>query len=257
MERMEDDFVDLVVTSPPYDNLRDYEGFEFDFESIAKELYRIIKPGGVVVWVVNDATIKGSETGTSFKQALFFMECGFFLHDTMIYEKNGPAYPAHDKSNRYSSVFEYMFILSKGKPKTHNLIKDRKNRWGGVSSFGKTSSRKKDGTIEKRKSIKVAEYGYRFNIWKYNNGKGFGGDDLSFNHPASFPEDLARDHIITWSNEGDIVYDLFGGSGTTTKMAIILKRNWIMSDVSPKYCEIAKKRHKLAHEEAAKISFNF
>lgn len=91
MKEIPDDFIDLTVTSPPYDNLRDYNNemtWNFEkFKEVAKELFRITKPGGVVVWVVGDATIKGSETGTSFRQALFFKDCGFNLHDTMIYKK--------------------------------------------------------------------------------------------------------------------------------------------------------------------------
>ena len=88
MRAMPDGVIDLVITSPPYDDLRNYKGYSFDFESIAKELFRVVKEGGVVVWVVGDATVDGSETGTSFRQALFFKEVGFNLHDTMIYMKN-------------------------------------------------------------------------------------------------------------------------------------------------------------------------
>jgi len=221
MSRMPDDFVDLVVTSPPYDELRDYKGYVFDFEPVAKELYRIIKKGGVVVWVVNDSTINGSETLTSFRQAIKFKEIGFKMHDTMIYQKKGCCMPS---PTRYLSNFEYMFVLVKGKIKTANLIKDRKNRfryrWGGGRKV-----RNKDGTFSERLNYKGAEYGARYNIWQYHNGAGYGTkDDFAFEHPAIFPEQLARDHIISWSNEGDIVYDPFLGSGTTAKMAILEKR---------------------------------
>lgn len=224
MNRMPDDFIDLTVTSPPYDNLRQYKGYSFDFEAIAKELYRVTKRGGVIVWVVGDAVNNGSESGTSFKQALFFMSCGFNLHDTMIYKKNSSTYPAHEKSNRYTQIFEYMFVFSKGKPKTVNLICDKKNKWAGQSSF--------DGKIEK-----VKEYSPRENIWEYTT---------SFNdkvdHPAVFPEELARDHICSWSNEGDLAYDCFSGSGTTLKIAHLQKRNWIGSEISKEYSELAVKR---------------
>ncbi len=225
MARMPDNFVDLTVTSPPYDNLRTYNGYSFDFEAVAKELYRVTKQGGVVVWVVGDATIKGSETGTSFRQALFFKECGFNLHDTMIYEKNSSTYPASAKSKRYSQIFEYMFIFSKGKIKTANLIRDKKNKWASHKDFS--------GKLKNP----VPDFSPRNNIWKYTT---------SFNgvkgHPAVFPESLANDHIISWSNEGDIVYDPFMGSGTTAKMAIINQRNWIGSEISKEYCEIANER---------------
>ena len=245
MARMEDNFIDLTVTSPPYDNLRDYKGYSFDFENVAKELYRVTKVGGVVVWVVGDAVIDGGESGTSFRQALYFQQIGFLIHDTMIYEKNGAAYPANDKSNRYSQVFEYMFILSKGKPKTYNLLKDRKNRWAGATNFGTPSTRKTNGKTGKSEAFVVSEFGYRNNIWKYNNGAGYSSkDEIAFEHPAIFPEELAQDHIITWSNENDIVYDCFGGSGTTAKMAHKLKRNRILSEISSEYCELANKRIK-------------
>lgn len=240
---MLDNFVDLTITSPPYDDLRDYKGYSFNFDEIAKEIYRVTKNGGVLVWVVGDATIKGSESGTSFRQALFFMECGFKLHDTMIYEKNGSAYPANDKSNRYSQIFEYMFVLSKGFPKCSNLLKDKANRWSGSGTFGKNIERLKNGEISQRGKFIVPEYSIRNNIWKINNGYGYSSEDeIAHKHPAIFPEKLAADHIFTWSNEGDVVYDCFGGSGTTAKMAHRLKRNWIISEISEEYCTIANKR---------------
>jgi site-specific DNA-methyltransferase (adenine-specific) len=242
MNRISDKFIDLTVTSPPYDNLRDYQGYSFPFEDIAKELYRITKVGGVLVWIVGDATINGSETGTSFRQALFFMQCGFNLHDTMIYSKT-PSFPAATGDKRYSQSFEYMFIFSKSEPKTANLLKDRKNKWGGSTSWGNSSSRKKDGAIKERGLINVQEFGYRFNNWEYATGKGnTTRDDIAFLHPAMFPEKLAEDHILSWSNEGDIVYDCFGGSGTTAKMSHKWKRNWVLSEISTEYTEMANKR---------------
>ena len=199
--------------------------------------------GGVLVWVVGDAVIDGGESGTSFRQALYFQQIGFIIHDTMIYEKNGAAYPANEKSNRYSQVFEYMSVFSKGKPNTANLLKDRKNRWAGATNFGTPSTRKVNGETGKSEAFVVAEYGYRNNIWKYNNGAGYSSkDEIAFEHPAIFPEQLAEDHIVTWSNEGDLVYDCFGGSGTTAKMAHKWKRNWILSEISKEYVEIAEKR---------------
>lgn len=243
MRRMPDCFIDLTVTSPPYDELRDYKGYSFEFESIASELFRVTKNGGVVVWVVGDATVNGSETGTSFRQAIYLMGMGFNLHDTMIYEKNGAAYPANEKSNRYSQVFEYMFVLSKGKPKTYNLLKDKPNRWAGSGTFGTNSERQKDGTIKKRGGFIVPDFSYRNNIWKINNGYGYSSeDDIAHKHPAIFPEQLAAGHIYSWSSEGDLVYDPFSGSGTTAKMAHLQKRNWIGSEISSDYAALAQKR---------------
>ena len=243
MRRWPDECIDLTVTSPPYDNLRDYRGYTFDFENIAKELYRITKPGGVVVWVVADATINGSETGASFRQALYFMECGFNLHDTMIYLKNGASFPAGKNSNRYSQVFEYMFVFSKGKPATANLLKDKPNKWAGSSTFGVSSNRQKNGRIKKGSKRTVGEFGYRTNVWEIPNGKGYSAsDDIAYEHPAIFPEALAEGHILTWSNPGDIVLDPMCGSGTTCKMALKLGRRFIGIDISEEYCEIARKR---------------
>jgi DNA modification methylase len=242
MQRMADNFIDLTITSPPYDNLRDYKGYCFPFENIAKELYRITKVGGVVIWIVGDATINGSETGTSFRQALFFMQCGFNLHDTMIFSKT-PSFQAAEGDKRYTQSFEYMFVFSKSVPKTANLLKDRKNKYGGTNTWGKTSERLKDGNIKEREAYKVKEFGYRFNNWEYATGKGTTTlDEIAFSHPAIFPEKLAEDHILSWSNEGDIVYDCFGGSGTTAKMAHKWKRNWLLSEISAEYTEIAIKR---------------
>lgn len=239
MARMEDNFIDLTVTSPPYDNLRTYNGYSFDWKAIIKELYRVTKQGGVVVWIVGDATIKGSETGTSFKQALHAIDCGFNLHDTMIWNK-GNFTAVGSLKTRYAPVFEYMFILTKGKTKTFNPIKDRLNksaerkRTGGV--------RQKDGSVKNLSNYDkpIQKLGQRHNVWLQF-------PEMSNNnrlHPAPFPEQLVNDHIISWSNENDLVYDPFMGSGTTAKMAILNNRNWIGSEMSKEYCEIIKERLK-------------
>ncbi len=240
MARMPDGFVDLTVTSPPYDGLRDYNGYSFSFEDIAKELFRVTKQGGVVIWVVKDATVNGNKSLTSFKQCLYFQSIGFNVYDTMIYSKTSGGLP---HKGRYRDAIEFMFVLSKGKPKTTNLIKDRKNKYGGTYTFGKTTVREKDGVLGDRKQRLVEELGYRYNIWEYATGKGnTTSDSFAFEHPAMFPEQLCLDHIITWSNEGDLVYDCFMGSGTTAKMAHIYKRNFIGSEISKNYVEIANKR---------------
>ncbi len=232
--------IDLVITSPPYDKLRDYKGFTFNFEGIAKELFRIIKQGGVVVWVVGDQTINGSESGTSFKQALYFKEIGFNLHDTMIYQKKGLRFP---ETNRYYSQFEYMFILSKGKPKTTNLLADRKNKTAGNKK--NSTYRQVDGSLKKAICYGniTKEYGIRFNVWQYDVGYGKSSTDKeTFKHPASFPEALAKDHILSWSNECDTVLDPMMGSGTVGKMAKLNKRNFIGIEISEEYMQIAQKR---------------
>jgi DNA modification methylase len=230
--------IDLTVTSPPYDDLRNYNGYSWNFTEVARELFRVTKDGGVVVWVVDDATIKGSETGTSFKQALYFKELGFNLHDTMIYMKNGSQYP---EKVRYYKVFEYMFVFSKGKPKTINLLCDRENKWAG--SWGKRSLRKKDGTLEQKEKVPYKQFGIRYNVWKINCGFGYTTKDKwAYTHPAMFPEKLAGDHILSWSNVGDVVLDPFVGSGTTAKMAKLNSRHYIGIDISKEYCSLANRR---------------
>lgn len=240
IKQIEDKSVDLTVTSPPYDNLRTYNGYNFDFEGIAQELYRVTKDGGVIVWIVGDATINGSETGTSFKQALYFKEVGFNLHDTMIYQKNNFSNPS---SNRYHQIFEFMFVLSRGKPNSFNPIKDRKNVCAGQSNWGVNKARQKDGTFKERPKKIVSDFGMRYNIWEFMTSKGFATkDEIAYKHPATFPEQLAYDHIISWSNEGDTVLDCFTGSGTTGKMAKQLGRNFIGIEISQEYLDIAKQR---------------
>ena len=243
MSKMPDGFVDVTVTSPPYDGLRTYNGYSFPFKDIAKELFRVTKDGGVVVWVVGDATIKGSETGTSFKQALYFKEIGFNLHDTMIYQKNNYMPLNH---NRYDPCFEYMFILSKGKVKTFNALKIPCKTAGANYNYAtrsSASSKEKNGALRNRnESMTTKDTKYRGNIWGYDVGKHKGSKDDIWEHPATFPEKLAQDHILSWSNYGDLVYDPFMGSGTTAKMALLNKRNYIGSEISKEYFEIAEKR---------------
>lgn len=236
--------VDLVITSPPYDDLRTYKGYSFDFESTARVLYSNVSEGGVVVWVVGDATINGSETGTSFQQALFFKEVGFNLHDTMIWDKGNCRYP---ETNRYYPCFEYMFILSKGKPAIVNLINDRKNFYTGVKVARAKSMRKVGGEVIENSAYRndldrrVKDYGVRFNIWKMPPSSSQ-EDKLALVHPASFPDKLAQDHIISWSNEGSTVLDPFFGSGTTGVACERLGRRWIGIEISKEYCDIAVKR---------------
>lgn len=252
MKDMPDNSIDLTVTSPPYDRLRTYNNkikdgisfddhFSFPFVDMANELYRITKDGGVVVWVVNDQVVKGGETGNSFRQALKFQEIGFKIYDTMIYHKNGAAFP---EVARYSQVFEYMFVFVKGKkPNTVNLIKDKKNKWVGYSNFGKRSARNKDGEIKKMENFTVSDYGSRYNVWYINNGANWTTKDkYAYKHPAIFPESLAEDHILSWSNEGDIVLDPMVGSGTTCKMAKMNNRHYIGIDDVEEYVDISKKR---------------
>jgi DNA modification methylase len=244
LKTLPNDSVDLVVTSPPYDDIRTYNGYVFDHKPIAEQLFRILKPGGVVVWVVGDAIKDRSETGTSFQQALYFKSVGFNIHDTMIYEKNGASFPARKNGVRYTQIFEYMFVFSKGTPKTHNLICDKKNRWVGWAPWGsKATMRDKDGNLKKRKMNVTGEFSPRNNIWKYSTGSGYSyTDKFAKQHPAVFPEQLARDHILTWSNPGDVVLDPMCGSGTTLKMAYLEDRQYIGVDISIEYCDLTKNR---------------
>lgn len=239
------EIIDLVITSPPYDSLRDYTGessWGYDcFKKIAKQLYRVMKPGGVVVWVVGDQVENGGKTLTSYKQALYFQSIGFKMFDVILYEKTGSG-PPHP--NRYFNSFEYMFILSKGGvPKTINLLCDKPNKWANHETYGEVTRREKDGTLTKKGRKKVKEFGVRTNIWRYANGRGCATKDLiAYQHPAIFPEKLVEDHIKAWSNEGDLVLDPFGGSGTVAKIANQQHRDWVLVEISPEYCEIARKR---------------
>ena len=240
-EKIPDESIDLTVTSPPYDNLRDYEGeWDFNFKGLAQELYRVTKKGGVVVWVVNDATVDGSETGNSFKQALYFKKIGFNLHDTMIYAKENPMPLTH---NRYEQQFEFMFVFSKNRLKTFNPIK-KENKCAGEINSG-TFRQNGNKLLPKNKIGKIKNKSYKNNIWYYKVGRNMTTKDkFAFEHPAMFPEKLAEDHIKSWSNEGDVVLDPMCGSGTTLKMANKLNREYIGIDISQKYCDIAKKRLK-------------
>lgn len=243
LRSLEDGAVDLTVTSPPYDNLRSYNGFSFDFESIAHELFRVTAPGGVLVWVVGDETVNGSETGTSLRQALYFRDvCGFRLADTMIYHKTDSAFPRFGH-RKYPAAFEYMFVLSKGPIKTFNLIKDRQNKLAGQVMSG--TVRQKDGSTKPSRAAgkKVADIGARSNVWGYSTGRGKSSSDAcAYKHPAIFPEALARDHILSWSEPGDVVLDPFLGSGTTGKMAVAHGRRFIGFEISSEYLAIAEER---------------
>ena len=242
LRQMEAESIDLVVTSPPYDNMRNYgHDTKFMFQLICRELCRVIKKGGVIVWIVGDQTIKGSETLTSFKQAYAFVERGLNLHDTMIWKKPNPV---PTQSTRYQQAFEYMFVFSKGKPKTFNPIKI-KSKCAGVK-VKKHRAVKSSHNYNNEGIYEVAEMKMIDNVWEIANTKN------DSKHPAIFPKELVKRHIETWSNENDLIYDPFMGSGTTAKMSILNNRNWIGSEISSEYCEIIEERIKKAWEEKRK-----
>ena len=240
MQKLDDSSIDLVVTSPPYDNLRSYNGFSFNYKDTIKQLYRVIKDGGVVIWVVNDQTINGSETGSSFKQALCFIENGFNLHDTMIYQKQNYIPLTH---NRYEQSFEYMFCFSKGKPKTFNPIMIPCKNAGKIESYGLSRRSSLDNnqamrsceetTYRETKDTKIHP-----NIFTYVCGT------VKSGHPAAFPDQLAIDMVKSWSNKYDVVLDPFIGSSTTAVACIKLNRNYIGFEISEQYCDIANRRIK-------------
>jgi len=230
--------IDLVVTSPPYDELRNYKGYTFDFEGIAEGLFRVIKKGGVLVWVVGDKIKKGNKSLTSFRQALFFQEIGFNAHDVMIYKKKNTPFM---RTNGYTNCFEFMFVFSKSSPKTFNPLKTKTIRQGReMLPFNKGAdgvNKKILGELKPKKTM--------INIWEYAVGlHGTTSDKIAFEHPAVFPEKLAEDHILSWTNQGDVVFDPMCGSGTTCKMAIKNNRSYIGCDISKEYIELTKKRLK-------------
>ena len=234
--------VDFIITSPPYDNIRNYKGFVFNFEKIAHELFRVLKPNKTMVWVVGDATINGSESLTSFKQAIYFVEqCGFKLHDTMIYHKDNP--PPTGGNNRYYQAFEYMFVLSKGTPTLYPITEPRRNKWNDKrTQRTKGFVRNKDGEFDK-KTVQLNEIVKKQNVWRYVvSGGASATDKIAYQHPAIFPEKLAEDHILSWTQENDIILDPFCGSGTTGKMALKNNRQFVGIDISREYLNLSKER---------------
>jgi len=237
---MQSESVDLVVTSPPYDNLRTYGGHTWNFEGLASELTRVLKPGGVIVWVVADATVNGSETLTSMRQAIHFKDvCGLNVHDTMIFKKAGSGPNIHHP--RYGHCWEYAFVLSKGTPKTFNPHKKRKNATAGKYDPPQTKTQR-NGELKAYAGNRTRpEESIECNIWEYVVGS-WNGDEGVGNHPAYFPEALAKDHVASWSNPGDVVLDPFAGSGTTLKAAKELNRRFIGIEINPEYVAICQRR---------------
>jgi site-specific DNA-methyltransferase (adenine-specific) len=259
MSQIDNESIDLTVTSPPYSDLRDYEKYSWDFENVAKEIYRITKDGGILVWVVGDKTSKGTEELTPFRQAIYFQDVvGFNIWDTMIYQKEFCPFPANV---RYNQQFEFMFVFSKGKAKTFNPIKERKSEkeikkiLNGSLNVASKTYRDKNGKTKRgdsdermlkrleKSSLSITKN--KGNVWKINAGYMVGSKDkIAFEHPATFPESLANDHILSWSNEGDLVLDPFMGSGTTAKMSKLNNRNYIGFEISQEYVDIANERLK-------------
>lgn len=247
MKRISPNSIDLVVTSPPYDNLRNYNGFSFTFEKIAAELLRVLKDQGIVVWVVGDKIDNGNKSLTSFRQAIYFQEHGFKIHDVMIYEKKNTPFM---RSNAYTNCYELMIVLSKKGPSVFNPLMVTTKRKG----FEMVPFNKKADGINKKVLGKLNETKVKTNIWQY--AVGFGGttkDKIAFSHPAIFPEKLAQDHILSWTNEGDIVLDPMCGSGTTCKMAMVNNRRFIGIDISEEYCDIARQRLSTTARRMAKM----
>lgn len=241
LKSLPDNSIKFTLTSPPYDDIRDYNGYSFPFEDIAKELWRTTRVGGVIAWNVADATVKGSETGTSMRQALYFMSLGFRLHDTMIYAKKNPM-PAGVSSKRYHQAWEYIFILSKDTPETFNPIMV-KAKFGHLGANMK--HRGKDGELNYKKT-KRNEFTKVRNILEYSIGGGHSTKDkVAFGHPALMPEQLAHDMIVTWTNEEDEVFDPFTGAGTTAKMCLLTNRKFHGTELSLEYCDIIKQRLEL------------
>ena len=247
MKRIDDASVDCVVTSPPYDNLRKYggvaEGWNFDkFKAIAQQIARVLKQGGVCVWVCGDEVVNGSETGTSFRQALYFMECGLLLYDTMIYLKANPIPQTH---RRYEQTFEYMFVLSKGKPTTFNPIMEKcveagkPQQWGrSINTDERTAKYFRADDVQITRETKI-----HGNVFTYSVGGKKTG------HPAVFPERLALEQIYSWSNTNDLILDPFLGSGTTAIACLKERRHFVGFELNKEYFDIAQRRIALERQQ--------
>jgi site-specific DNA-methyltransferase (adenine-specific) len=240
MRRMPDDYVDMTITSPPYDDLRSYNGYEFPVEEIAASLFKKTKEGGVVIWVVGDKTINGSETLTSFRHAIMFKDAGFNVHDTMLYVKNNPI--PSDCGKRYRQSFEYMFCFAKGQPKTFNPITEPTKSAGTKIKAFRITERGRGNVPDEDIGRQIKTERKASNIFTYNVGTSSSRDKIAFEHPAIFPEQLVQDQVRTWTNERDIVYDCFMGSGTTAKIAEMLDRRWLGSELSAEYVLLAERR---------------
>ena len=260
LAELPDACVDLTVTSPPYDDMgadfvpipkkgmRKYDGYQWDFMKIAKQLYRVTEDGGIVVWIVAPPTVGGSESLVVEYQKIFFRECGFKIHDTMIYRTEGLTM----NHNRYEQETEYMIVLVKGNIATFNPIMVPCKWYGRDSDRTGTRYSEHDEPGTKRRSGKLRNNIHsekiKGNVWKYVVGGGHTTKDkYTRPHPARFPEALARDHILSWSHPGDLVLDPFSGSGTTGKMAVQLGRQFLGFEISQKYCDMANRRIKGAN----------
>ena len=230
--------VDLTITSPPYEDLRNYNGYTFNAQSMLESIFNVTKEGGVCVWVVGDK-INGGRSLVSFEHAFLAKKCGFIVHDVMIYQKKNTPFM---RSNAYTNCYEFMFIFSKGKPSTFNPLKMPTKRSGMETAV----FNKKSDAINKKRPVELKKEKTKPNIWQYAVGLGGStSDKIAFKHPAVFPEKLAEDHVLSWSNEGDLVLDPMCGSGTTCKVAKRNNRHWIGIDISEEYISIAKDRMKL------------
>lgn len=242
MDALPEGCVDMTITSPPYDGIRTYEDTHdgLDYEAVLQGLYRITKQGGVLVWIVADQVINGDETGTSFRQALAAKDVGFKLLDTMIWRKS---IRSIGSCNAYWNEFEYMFVFTKGKIRVVNLLKDRPNYKSGQKFTAPVRNRSGEFSSSRNPRL-LGEMGRRGNIWHYATGNGCSAPSgsVAFEHPAIFPEALVADHVQSWSNIGDLVFDPFMGSGTTAVVARRLDRHYIGAELVEKYADICKRR---------------
>jgi site-specific DNA-methyltransferase (adenine-specific) len=245
IKRMPDNFIDMILTSPPYDNRRTYEDCKWNFDvfkSVADGFYRIMKENGVIVWVVNDETKDFCETLTSFKHVIYFVEkCKFNLLDTMIYYKKGGGAPVSPSiaKYRYSPCFEYMFIFCKGKKNTFNPLKVKCINAGIMNNY--TTSRQINGVLKRVNPIVTHETKIKNNVWEIMSNDNTDNKENDSVHPAVFPKQLVIDHIKSWTNENDVVFDPFAGSGTVAKVCQLLNRKFICSEISKNYCDLINK----------------
>lgn len=240
MKKIPDNSVDIVVTSPPYDGIRDYNGFNFDLHETGRGLIRILKEGGIVAMVIQDQTKNFGKTLTSFKTIIDWCDnIGFKLFECVIYRKHGSE--GAWWTNRFRVDHEYMPIFLKGeKPQYFNKENLKVPSIHGGKVMTGSGSRRTDGKTNARVTRPINTMKCRGTIWNYLMAGD--KDPIKRQHPAPFPDQIPLDFIECFCPPGGVVLDPFMGSGSTAVAAKKLNRKYIGFDTSEEYIKIAHAR---------------